>query len=551
VSEELAIQLHRLYQDYYARRLEFDDYRYRRGLLLDSLVDDVAAFTSEDATLPRHAEFDDAATDVVDAKEPVEPRSATGIRWYHVLAVCVLVVIAVVFFVTRQIEEPTPEPVAVLPPAPVPEVDAEALQALEPEPEGDEETVRVPDVGEGLVEDFVARQDWREMSVLEFLDSWNRLPESDRIVAKGAVWFEPLADALAYQIAETRDFAADPASDERLKLLYEFSVQLGLVELVPSGWRPEAADINRGAESVAPEPGERVAADAVADTSVELPETAAPQAPPADPPTREPTPEPAAESDTTAAAADAGAAEAEADNPNACSAAQLQTRRRNCFDRLADGDNGPMMRVLPAGSYSMGSDERGDEQPVPNVTVAAPFALSVFEIKVAEFRRFCEATGFPCPENPWGDDEMPVVDVSWHQAVAYSEWLSAETGQTYRLPTEEEWEYAARAGTTTAYPYGNELLPAQARYSSITRYNSPLPATDRTTQRNEFELWHMVGNVREWVDADWTEAGATGMKVVRGGSYASEEDELRSAARQGLPANARDRMTGIRLLREL
>jgi formylglycine-generating enzyme required for sulfatase activity len=61
----------------------------------------------------------------------------------------------------------------------------------------------------------------------------------------------------------------------------------------------------------------------------------------------------------------------------------------------------------------------------------------------------------------------------------------------------------------------------------------------------------MVGNVREWVDADWTEAGRTGMKVVRGGSYASEEDELRSAARQGLPANARDRMTGIRLLREL
>lgn len=549
MSEELAIQLHRLYRDYYARRLEFADYRYRRGLLLDSLLDDVADFAPEDVTLPRHAEFDAAATDAVDASEPVEPRAAAGMRWYYVLAACVVVVIAVVFFVTRQIEEPSPEPIAVLPPATIPEAGAEAPQALgqQPEPGTEEEAVRVPDVGEGLVEDFVARQDWRELSVLEFLDSWNRLPESDRIVAKGAVWFEPLADALAYKIEETREFAVDPASDERLKLLYEFSTQLGLVELVPSGWRPGPADINRGAESVAPEPSETVVSDPAPDTAEELPETSQPKVPTKDPPA----PEAAAEGGPPAAAAEASAEEAEAENPNACSAAQLQTRRRNCVDLLADGENGPLMRVLPAGSYSMGSDERTDEQPVHNVNIAAPFALSVFEIKVAEFRSFCEATGSPCPEDPWDDDEMPVVDVSWHQAVAYSEWLSAETGQAYRLPTEEEWEYAARAGSTTAYPYGDRLLPAQARYSSITRYDSPLPATDRTTQRNEFELWHMVGNVREWVDADWTVSGATGMKVVRGGSYASEEDELRSAARQGLPAITRDRMTGIRLLREL
>lgn len=199
------------------------------------------------------------------------------------------------------------------------------------------------------------------------------------------------------------------------------------------------------------------------------------------------------------------------------------------------------MRVLPAGEYVMGSED--SDSGARQVVIASPFAMSLFEIRFADFGRFCAATGARCPENPWVDDDMPVVGVSLEEATAYAEWLTAETGMRYRLPTEEEWEYAARAGTATDYPYGDELLPAQARYSSITTYESPLPASDRTTQRNEFGLWHVVGNVREWVAGSGT--------IARGGSYASNADGLRAWAREELPSAAGDDQTGIRLLREL
>ena len=104
-------------------------------------------------------------------------------------------------------------------------------------------------------------------------------------------------------------------------------------------------------------------------------------------------------------------------------------------------------------------------------------------------------------------------------------------------------EYRACAGTTSDYPYGDELLPAQARYSSITSYDSPLPASDRTTQRNEFGLWHVVGNVSEWVAGD--------VAATRGGSYASGASDLRSWAHQNRASDAGDSETGMRLVREL
>lgn len=385
------------------------------------------------------------------------------------------------------------------------------------------------------------------MSLLEFQDSWTRLPEADRIVAKGAAWFEPMSDSLAYQIDEAREFSADPERDEQLDRLYEFSLRLGLIELVPPGWMPDPKMINRGAESLAPaaEASELVLADAAEASgdaaAFETPSEAGGEA--------------EAQPGSTPESTAGPAAAVSAANENACTAAQLETRRRNCADRLSMGENGPVMRVLPAGEFVMGSDKNDDEKPVRSVVVAKPFAISLFEIKAAEFRLYCKSTGSGCPAEPWPDDDMPVVDVSWHDAVAYGQWLTEQTGQLYRLPTEEEWEYAARAGTTTDYPYGEKLLPAQARYSSITDYDSPLPASDRTTQKNDFGLWHVIGNVREWVDADGTAVGAAAggdaLKVVRGGSYASGDDELRSSARQAMPANARDNSTGFRLLREL
>ena len=491
MSEELAVQLHRLYRDYYARRLEFDDYRHRRALLLDSLRETGDESSVSDITKPRQVEL--AAPHPV--AKPITGKERRVFRWYYVLAACVLVIIAVVLAMTRQLDD-----TAIIPPINEPgiEIEAPPLQAVESKPE-EAAVARTPDVGQELIEEFIARQDWRPMSLLEFLDSWTRLPEADRIIAKGTTWFEPMSKGLAYQIDEAREFSTDPDNDEQLDRLYEFSLRLGLIELVPPGWTPDPENVNRGAESLTSDIGTSESASA-------------------DVPVR-------------------NAAALSASNENACAAAQLETRRRNCFDLLSNGEHGPMMRVLPAGEFEK------------------PFAISVYEAKAAEFRLYCRATGSRCPAEPWSDDEMPVVDVSWYEAVAYGKWLTEQSGQLYRLPTEEEWEYSARAGTTTEYPFGDKLLPAQARFSSITNYESPLPASDRTTQRNEFGLWHVIGNVREWVDADWTSitdaSGEADMKVVRGGSYASDDDELKSSARRGMPTNEQDSRTGFRLLREL
>ena len=115
------------------------------------------------------------------------------------------------------------------------------------------------------------------------------------------------------------------------------------------------------------------------------------------------------------------------------------------------------------------------------------------------------------------------------------------------LTTDAEWEYAARAGSTSEYPFGDEITAGQARYSSITVYDKPLPMDDRTTPENDYGLWHVVGNVREWVSGSPGGDGAG----VRGGSYADDDDGLRLSSREAMPAGDRDAMTGFRLVREL
>lgn len=143
---------------------------------------------------------------------------------------------------------------------------------------------------------------------------------------------------------------------------------------------------------------------------------------------------------------------------------------------------------------------------------------------------------------------MPVVNVNWNDAVAYCEWLSEHTGYRYRLPTNVEWEYAARAGSDSDYPFGAEITPAMSRYSGLADYDRPLAMTDTTTRRNKFGLWHVVGNVREWVMPDAAEGES---RPVRGGSYADSENGLRLSIRENLPASDRDPETGFRVLREL
>jgi formylglycine-generating enzyme required for sulfatase activity len=217
------------------------------------------------------------------------------------------------------------------------------------------------------------------------------------------------------------------------------------------------------------------------------------------------------------------------------------------------------MVVLPGGTYIIGSDRESTEQPQLEVNIEYPFALSTHEVSYREYRMYCAEAGANCPSNPWGDEDLPVVGVSWEDAAGYVEWLSAKSSQTYRLPSEAEWEYAARAGSETLYPFGDNLLVTQARFSEPGKpATEPLPNSYRAINANRFRLYNMVGNVREWVADAWQDhhdqAIADGkprsggeQRVVRGGSYADDAWSLRSSAREKLRIGDKDSYTGFRV----
>jgi formylglycine-generating enzyme required for sulfatase activity len=193
------------------------------------------------------------------------------------------------------------------------------------------------------------------------------------------------------------------------------------------------------------------------------------------------------------------------------------------------------------------------------VTIGYSFAVSLSEVSFAEYELYCRATRTACPTNPWGSPDYPVVNVSANDAVKYAEWLTQSTGASYRLPSEAEWEYVARGGTTTAYPYDEEIVADfHARYGKST----PARTGDRTYQVNRFGLRHVVGNVREWVTDAWSPSytgapadgrvrqdGDRARAPVRGGAYSDRKPELRTSARLSLPRDARDSATGFRVVR--
>src|SRR5262245_24700801 len=119
-------------------------------------------------------------------------------------------------------------------------------------------------------------------------------------------------------------------------------------------------------------------------------------------------------------------------------------------DKLKDGSQGPEMVVIPSGKFRMGdinSDGNESERPVHSVQINRPFAMACCEVTFEEYDRFASATGFELPhDRGWGRGQRPVINISWSDAVEYAKWLSAQTGKRYRLPTEAEWEYAARSG---------------------------------------------------------------------------------------------------------
>lgn len=248
-------------------------------------------------------------------------------------------------------------------------------------------------------------------------------------------------------------------------------------------------------------------------------------------------------------------------NKAACKSSLVKSRKPYCRDMIENAGNGPTMVVIKGGNFIMGGKNK-DEQPAHEVAINSHFALSVHEISYGEYNLFCKSSNSLCPKQPWSGKDYPVVNITQNDASAYTEWLSKKTGQKYRLPSEAEWEYAARAGTQSKYPFGDEILITNAVYSDKKQLSAPLPKSDRSINKNKFRLYHMVGNVREWVADTWLEGYSDTPKdgsahiestanqyVVRGGSYADSADALRSGAREKL--SSADNYTGFRVLQEL
>ncbi len=242
-------------------------------------------------------------------------------------------------------------------------------------------------------------------------------------------------------------------------------------------------------------------------------------------------------------------------------------------DPLTAGGVGPEMVVLPAGSFRMGclsddNDCRDAELPVHQVTVPS-FAIGKYEVTFAEWDA-CVAgggcKGYQPPDQGWGRGDRPVINVSWEAAQSYVIWLSAQTGETYRLPSEAEWEYAARAGTETKYHWGNSIV-GQNRANCKgcgSLWDGEETAPVGSFGPNAFGLYDVHGNVWEWVLDCWNshyvgapsneqawEAGQCDWHPIRGGSWESTPRALRSAFRGAQGAGSLGIRTGFRVARSL
>ncbi len=294
-------------------------------------------------------------------------------------------------------------------------------------------------------------------------------------------------------------------------------------------------------------------------------------------------------------------------------AAQAVTKRLAATCQT-DPQQAPTMVIIPPGQFLMGSDSKTDPDAQPReapqhwVTIPKPFALSRCEITVGQFRQFVQETRYQTtaetddkgcygwdaaqqkaiqrPDLNWQnpgfsqDDHHPVVCISWQDTQHYLDWLSQRTGVRYRLPSEAEWEYAARAGTISPHFYqpdqqctytngaGQEIKAIADSASNLAQCTDPFVYTAPAASfaENPFGLFDMVGNVWEWAQDCWhdnyTDAPSDGTawleqnggncsrRVVRGGSWGYDPQDLRSAIRDRYGAGGSNLDSGFRVARD-
>ena len=218
----------------------------------------------------------------------------------------------------------------------------------------------------------------------------------------------------------------------------------------------------------------------------------------------------------------------------------------------------PEMISLRGGSFAMGSNEDVSEKPVRQVTVK-PFAMGKFPVSVREWNACAAAKA--CGFTASGKDDAPVANVSWSDAKQYVAWLAETTRKPYRLPSEAEWEYAARGGTQTKFWWGDQLQPGMVNCKNC----SDIPAIDQpvkvgSLKPNPFGLFDMGGSVDQWVEDCWHRnyqgAPADGSAwvenacpshVIRSGSWRKDSDYARTSSRGSYDTNVRYPTHGFRV----
>jgi formylglycine-generating enzyme required for sulfatase activity len=226
----------------------------------------------------------------------------------------------------------------------------------------------------------------------------------------------------------------------------------------------------------------------------------------------------------------------------------------------------PKMIEIPAGWFWMGSDAGQDVERPPHRVWVDSFALAETQVTVAEYARFLDATGRPPPPT-WNDPnfnhrEQPVTAISWFEASAYCEWLCEVTSSHYRLPTEAEWELAARGGAEgNLFPWGDDPPQSRPHYESLWK-NGPEPV--RRSAPNAYGLYGMCENVHEWC-SDWFQADyyacspernprgpvSGDRKSSRGGSWRHHIKMARCSARSSIPPQFQYADYGFRVARDL
>jgi formylglycine-generating enzyme required for sulfatase activity len=237
-------------------------------------------------------------------------------------------------------------------------------------------------------------------------------------------------------------------------------------------------------------------------------------------------------------------------------------------EKLKSGGRGPLMVQIPSGSFRMGGPTgimAADEVPRHEVHIES-IMVSVYEVTYAEYDLFAKSTRRKLPDSSgWDRKTHPVNNISWDNALAYTKWLSKQTGKIYRLLSEAEWEYAARAGTTASFWWGTTAGTSNAHcFDCKSDYNTSKPAKVGTYKPNPFGLYDTAGNLFEWVhdcyhrnykdaptDGSVWEGGDCEVRIVRGGAFRSPANSMRVENREKFPSNRGQYNVGFRVARDL